>query len=1104
MSRSLATGVTERPQFAVDELAPPEAAAEILAFLQAQGVDTSQADGRSLSDADDLAELATFCLHEVRQMHNELCRDRWGFTEFFSDNVYNAYVSLFKHVHGEATGQNTTSLALGNRFGERGFVNRTIFPDGNGGWVIDDYGMPGRFVVLSDDGERPSTARVLRMVDACSRVLVGPAKRGGPERDLTLRLEHQAGSQLKADSSGVSVIVGRSQLDRSRDEQEAIFAKGHELLDAIASPHLRQPPVCGPFAQTTSRVLVASIAIAKEGRGRDYFHNKFTFRIEACAEALARQGHDVEFVSIEAESELPAVIARHENARPEIVVVSVYQCREPELIALHRLVESVRASNPEALVLLEGPVTMHAKQVLAMAPEIDVLVRGEADDVLASICSLPRTKGTLSLQDAQRLADATGGGIFVRGDRYWLFSRLDIQNVGQHLQMVAPRREMNAVWYTEHGCPHRCAFCRLDTGQTQKGRVIDAEARIDWLIERLLLEIADPTTLSRDDLREALSDSTTSAQTFDAGAGVALRLDSFVGRAKVEITVVSENALASRDHIVPFFESFVALGMQKYFRIKLADVTIVSLTRRKQVDAELIDLLRKAEVFFIGFGTDNLSHALLRDLNKDFYDFDTVVSVNEALTLSGIPSGGIRHNLVLSSPESDLADVKTSLMLLYVAPIYNAVGWMLGSGWGNSRNSKVHGIEGNLYKARDALIYSSFYADPSAAELDGKAFAMRDWYFVASAATEYRLRIDPSPLFYRDERIYALCSDFAWPDFYRGQLIDRLREHFDDEDFKRALETWRNPDEGTQLNALAALIALYQGAFSESAWLDLLRKLKAHMLAGDCFSFVRYLQLCTEDPDLPERFDAAGVSRLVASADRLTRPLHFDALAALTELARARVAASSVLNGDHQGGESVDAQLETITATPLIERMAHPDRQAFEILERLNVFASSNELFGSVSEAMRGTGLHFSAAVEEVVRAQLASEGVNFSHDDYQRLSRTLTEYNAVSVFGSGGWLDRLRDPDTETTAAAVAALAVMLDERRDPQFTLPVVLALRDLARSGRFASAPLKQQVSVDFLAFLVETVPTSLVTFEERRLVFDGDTVEFLAGEMIAVST
>jgi hypothetical protein len=1092
-----------RPRCTFDVADPPfrKAVGSMLGFLDECGVVSGWSADDPPRDETELHAAALHCLHHTRRLHNDLPRDRWGYTAFFPDDVYNAYVTAFKRVHGPSVHDNSMVALLGNRYGAHGFVNRSVFPDGRGGWFVDDYGTPGRWSVELAGTSSPGSGLVIRTIDAFHRALEGvsPAVRLEPAVSLRIVDRLEGDSLVGFDPAERVVVVAAALLAQPRKAQVRAFESlGRRTLEdvlagatALAQASPLTPSGVASNHGTTPSVLVISLAVAKEGRGRDYFHNKFTYRIEAYAEALRAEGADVAFVSLEAERELAPLLARYADAPADIVVASIYQAREPELLLLHELVAALRRANPRALLALEGPLTTHAKQVLALAPDVDVMVRGEIDVVLAHLCELRPNGGALTQSEAELLAAGASGGVFVRGHSYCILSRFDGTNVNDELRMVAPRRELTTVWYTEHGCPHRCAFCRLDTGQTQKGRVVAPDDRIDWLLGRLLLEVDPGAAVSPETLRSLLAGQAETDETIASAAHVPLRADTFVGRGRVEITVVSENALASRNDVLAFFRNFVGLGLQKYFKIKLADVTIVSLTKRKEVNRELVDLLRRAEIFFIGFGTDNLSQQVLRDLEKSFYDFDMVVAINEALLESGIPAGGIRHNLVLSSPESDLAAVKTSLLLLYLAPVYNSVPWMLGNGWGNSRNSKVHGIEGNLYKARDSFTYSPFHRFDSESAGGNAAFAVTDDHFVARATPEYSLRRDPTPLFYRDERIYQLCGDFAWPDFYRARQLSEIEKNFTEEDFTRALAAWSDSDAGREQNALARLLRSYRRVFGDVPFTQVMQLLKSHMVAGEVYSFSRYESLVDAGSTLPSALEELGVGTLVVEADARTRPTTFDAAESLRLLAEARRRAKAAVESFRRGLDVAAARAALAAApvagsdegdaAPIVERMGYPDRQAFEYLQHLNVYADSNTLFRRVEREMRSTGVHFATAVESVITRQLERDGRSFSHEDYGQLVRTMTDYKSTNVFGNGGLLHRLASREPDAVRRTVDALVSLVEERRDYYFALPIVLALRDLPResSGLTTAA---YSISAGLGHFLAECVPGLATDGEE----------------------
>jgi hypothetical protein len=896
----------------------PRAALEFLASYMKQRGGLPE-ELKKMSDANpeegtpEFERCITAYVRLLRGIFNELKRDRYHIsTEFLPDDVYNAYSVLARRVYGS---KKAISLEVDNhsrRVDGAGYVNVSAFPDGRRGYVIDNYGMPGRWQVSVKTMEYLSDRLILRAVDALEK------SKGLNKSNAWVRMQivdsfpphiqNLSGSDRGAwgvDDVDGSIIISRALCLMSRDEQAAMFMNGINQLDLMAPAEgdMAGQDVTPPTkAEHPSDSLIASLAMVEAGRGRDYLHWKFNYRLQAFTESMKQDGQDVGFKSIESDADIEEFIRSYQSQKQDIVVFSLYELRAGEIGALYKIIGRIKAIHPNVTVILEGPATMHAKQLLAICPEIDMMVRGESDEVIPFIAGIKEKNSRLTAAQAEEILARFPNGIFLRAGASVYFSNFEKTIVNQQITMTHPVREMSSIWYAEHGCPLKCHYCRLDTGGTQKGRIITADQRIDWMLRRLMLELDESGSMTLEGLRQILLDQASGTDTLRQSPAVSLLADSFIGRGQIEIVNVSENSLISKAIIHDFAKKIRELGLQKYFRIKMADATITSLySPASGPDLEYIRDLKLAGVYFIGFGTENLSQVILEDLGKGFdarglgrapaYTTDAVLAVNKALLQEGFDPTCIRHNMIFNTPDLTLEETKSGVLLYYVAPIYNSVLGYFGNGWGNARNSRMYAVEGALWTTIDNARYAftwDFSDALAAANQEKEPYFFKDGFFVVTETPEYMLRDEASQLYYFDERVAPFSSIFSHPNFHRNRLVQKVREVVSEEDVARAVLSWKQESQGQEVNALATIMDIYEQGVA-GTHLEALFRVKADMVSLGMLTFLDYLAALEQNPDLPRLMNSAHVYEMFSEGEDKMRPGTVDPVEALTMFHRSEL-----------------------------------------------------------------------------------------------------------------------------------------------------------------------------------------------------------------------
>ncbi len=510
-----------------------------------------------------------------------------------------------------------------------GFYNRAAFPDGNGGYHVDDFGMKGRWLFEVASGEVPANRFVLRTADAVSRSLNCGHERGAMARVVFKDQLDQVGpgavhpgGEIAIQPSCQTIYVTPAFWKRSRSDQEAALCS---LLDERSTARFGRPGVEGRLTIGMSRLTVPRaaradvwmvfLAAVRPNRAADYANHRFSYRVRAHAQSLAGRGVDTAFAVVEDSESFLHFLQCYARKPTDVVLFSLYQHKQEDLERIHKLAAELRRVNPRVFLVVEGPAAILFKQFLCVLPEINMMIRGEAQGVLEELLELKRKDVGLSEQDMLELSDRRPTGLFIRSTatgpdqpgEVGIVSNADRSNVDREPVLARPGRGLVDEWLCQRGCPEKCAFCVNSEGRLIKGRSVGADARIAWMVERLGMEIdGEPPTPGS--LVEVLREQASSSDLL--GTRFRLRPGSFIGMAKVSITLLGQNETVNREIIIEWADKVRTLGLQKYFRFKIADAAVASLgeehgsgeQKTTTIDHELFRALRAAGVTFIGMG----------------------------------------------------------------------------------------------------------------------------------------------------------------------------------------------------------------------------------------------------------------------------------------------------------------------------------------------------------------------------------------------------------------------------------------------------------------------------------------------------------------------
>lgn len=1049
--------------------------------------------------------IAEECIKELRWMQDRLPVDNNRRpTHFLPDDVHEAYGVIFRLIRKsteelfrEMRNYSSREEMLKNH----GFSNVGMFPVGDGSYRIDNRGMSGIWKCIISGKTRFENRYVLRVADAASKAMNDSVSNNETVclrfvDDLNFVKGDASISQDRSTAilfSDHTIAVTPEFALKTRDEQEVI-------LRNLIGKRTRELPEKGSAQNrgVTSKervkpdILVTQIAMVTELRSKDYQHYKCSQKTEGIARTLREIGYDSTYLPIEEDISRRNFLGHYARHKEDIVVISIYQIHRRDLEILHAMYAEIKKINPNAFIVIEGASTDMAKQFLAICPEVDMFVRVESDEIIPKLAAIKEKDKPLTPAEIAVLADNVTGGVFIRSDSHVIISRLNTSNITHNIRLLPPTRYMFDIWYSERGCPRECIFCRRDQGGVQ--RYVPAEKRVEWMLDRLLLEMDPSSPISRDELKKVLREQTNDRKTLADDSHIVLANDTFIGHEKVRILVVSENALIMRQNIIDFARQTAELGLNKYFIFKIADTDIGTVLSRDEPNTELIEALRSLGVDFLGFGTENPSNTFLKWWHKNQsterptgYTTDHILKVNRTLIEAGFSPTSIRHNLILSFPEAGDVDIKNMALLAFASPQYNSMPFYFGNGWGNNRFDRTFDVAASFLSSIDNAQYAwTFSLEP---EEQVGSVDLAEYFYVAKGTPEYMVRREFRFLRYIDERIPTWIAHYAHPNFtsfYRYAQKRFLSQYFRDDDIKTAIAAWQDPSETEEVRALGSILEYYCKQFPQKRALEALFLLKAHMVSLEMLSFIEYKKKLDANKTLPLDLESCGVGKLFTRGDELMEPGSFKPEDAIDNFRKAVLTARVVTqiaprvtkekmmavtaicqDGEHTPEDRLarvrtvitDETVLGIIADELLidsnrqqdinregylKRIAYPDSQAFENLRHLYVNEEDEYLFDMIVHRMNEKKIEFPEAVME-----LCCERMGMSKREYYLYIKAAKEYMKHRVYYcEGGLISQLRSRDPLRRSGAIEAILKEIEKENDPLIIKNVALLFKDLAK--------------------------------------------------------
>ncbi|HLD29028.1 MAG TPA: hypothetical protein VJC03_01715, partial [bacterium] len=316
----------------------------------------------------------------------------------------------------------------GYRYNSDLFLQRMVVPDGTGGYFIDTIATPGRWMVRIDcakpDGVKNSA--VIRLLDALADVTKNPdrpadwgALAGEVGRD--------------ADFETVYVLDSVEKIGRYREEESRIF-RSESFPDVrleITADNKKRLYILKYFLAQTRKEQRRSYRKAFSSlRPFSAPGSNISRRSAAGRKQIAASDKPV-LAFFDFSSNSPGInvvrqilrlrgyvlreVKSPDEIRDESPVICLSVFTNAGMKQLILQLKKIRNKYPDAFIVLGGLLTRLPKPLLALLPEINVLIRGEGEKVLPEVLGIiGRTRLRDGLTRGQYRLLERISGIFVR------------------------------------------------------------------------------------------------------------------------------------------------------------------------------------------------------------------------------------------------------------------------------------------------------------------------------------------------------------------------------------------------------------------------------------------------------------------------------------------------------------------------------------------------------------------------------------------------------------------------------------------------------------------------------------------------------------------
>jgi len=212
--------------------------------------------------------------------------------------------------------------------------------------------------------------------------------------------------------------------------------------------------------------------------------------VNLLVDALERRGYRVD--TVDGAGFVTDAIAGYGTKNIYCLTTSLSNIKETQ-----QLVLDIRAEDPNAFIIVGGPAASTPEHLLSNVEGIDILIRGEAEEILpriVDIISSATTRYDLTYEQLAQLASLKG--VYARSGRMIAVAGLNNTNFVDEIQL--PPLKGPATSFAR-GCPYNCNFCSKLSGR--HFRSASAEALIEHLIDKLALAVDLPYPMADKILR---------------------------------------------------------------------------------------------------------------------------------------------------------------------------------------------------------------------------------------------------------------------------------------------------------------------------------------------------------------------------------------------------------------------------------------------------------------------------------------------------------------------------------------------------------------------------------------------------------------------------
>ncbi len=421
--------------------------------------------------------------------------------------------------------QATLAAIEDGRFLE-GQIQTAAVPDGNGSYLIDTVGTPGRWKVIFTAEEPTDTAAasVTRLLDALCDIR------------FTASIPQDYGhiaDRLTGEDDQLVIIDDVLEADRYLDEGSTLCRPSDSAFaDSIAAEILEDGHL---------RLYAASRLLTLSRRElRDLLRDAFPTMAPVTPTTEERRSLSPRSVGKDLETEtLPGVVMLdfsgtsgpylvahalemrgyptqvvkpgEQVALDDPAVFCVSLATQPlGLAGVGDQLKSLRAAIdehfPGSFIIMGGPSAKHPKAAIALYPEVNILLRGEGEEVLPEVLRIiGRTRTTDGLSREQIAALKNVDGLFLHTPGFMMFNNLDRVNAPHDFDVpvmfhygsfslygggnpITSRTIINPD--IARGCPFRCNFCSMAMGWKQ--RYVAFEKFQQYVLGMLAMEIPLP------------------------------------------------------------------------------------------------------------------------------------------------------------------------------------------------------------------------------------------------------------------------------------------------------------------------------------------------------------------------------------------------------------------------------------------------------------------------------------------------------------------------------------------------------------------------------------------------------------------------------------